>query len=128
MPIPRRQVDESGAQAGIICNVGGEDAALHGPLTANVGESRDMIDKMGGTCAVATRPRICSVVACTWNAAVWLCNDNAVPIAPSCVFLPRSLRISLGCVFGSTMGVGTAGVKNLISDDYNVIVGWSSQW
>ncbi|KAI3335407.1 hypothetical protein F4824DRAFT_464694 [Ustulina deusta] len=98
-----------------MCKVGGEDAALHGPLTANVGESRDMIDKMGGTCAVATRPRICSVVACTWNAAVWLCNDNAVSIAPSCSFLASCVADFVGmCGLGTTMGVGTAGVKNLI--------------
>ncbi|RWA03429.1 hypothetical protein EKO27_g11673 [Xylaria grammica] len=34
--------------------------------------------------AVAAGPRVCAEVACTRNAAVWLCNDNVAPIAPLC--------------------------------------------
>ncbi|KAI8945810.1 hypothetical protein F4801DRAFT_584033 [Xylaria longipes] len=115
-------------QAGIICGVGGEDAATYGPLTPNVEDSRDKISKMAGTCAVAGGPRVCSVITCTRNAAVWLCNDNAAPIAPSCDYLASYVDDIIGTC-GQDYDHGHRFCRGQIfdTDSYNVVVGWESQ-
>ncbi|TGJ87919.1 hypothetical protein E0Z10_g880 [Xylaria hypoxylon] len=119
---------ERGGKAGIICDIGGEDTSPHGPLTANVEESRDKIEEMAGTCAVAAGPGVCSVVACTRNAAVWLCNDNDAPIAPPCSSLASYVTDIVGkCGLEYYHGSRHCKGQEFDSDNFNVVVGWNSQ-
>ncbi|KAH8168223.1 hypothetical protein CIB48_g91 [Xylaria polymorpha] len=115
-------------KAGIICGVGGEDVATHGPLTSNAEDSRDKISQMTGTCAVAGGPRVCSVITCTRNAAVWLCNDNTTPIAPPCDSLASYVDDIIGkCGQDYYHGHRFCRGQEFDTDNYNVIVGWESQ-
>ncbi|GAW19544.1 hypothetical protein ANO14919_090320 [Xylariales sp. No.14919] len=127
-PQIRARNNNSEPQTGILCDVGGEDAAPHGPLTANAEESGDKIAKMSGTCAVAAGPRVCAEVACTRNAAVWLCNDNVAPIAPLCSSL-ASYVADIVSTCGSEYYHGSRYCRGqeFDSDNYNIIVGWKSQ-
>ncbi|KAI0415711.1 hypothetical protein F5X98DRAFT_376469 [Xylaria grammica] len=124
----RTRPQERSSKTGILCDVGGEDAAPHGPLTANAEESGDKIAKMSGTCAVAAGPRVCAEVACTRNAAVWLCNDNVTPIAPLCSSL-ASYVADIVSTCGSEYYHGSRYCRGqeFDSDNYNIIVGWKSQ-
>ncbi|KAI1296104.1 hypothetical protein F5Y03DRAFT_398934 [Xylaria venustula] len=83
LQIDNDQLLKRGSKTGIICNVGGE-SSVHGPYTTNAQDSGNKLSKMGGTCGVGPGPRVCAVLTCTRNAAVWLCNDNGHSIAPSC--------------------------------------------
>ncbi|KAI1746844.1 hypothetical protein F4782DRAFT_536025 [Xylaria castorea] len=112
-------------KAGIICGVGGEAAV--GPLTANVEDSRDKISKMAGTCTVAGGPRVCSVITCTRNAAVWLCNDNAEPVAPPCDSLASYVDDIMGkCGQDLYHGHRFCRGQEFDTSNFNVVVGWES--
>ncbi|KAI0468973.1 hypothetical protein F4859DRAFT_192534 [Xylaria cf. heliscus] len=107
-----------------ICGVGGEDVG-HGPLTPNVEDLRDKIAKMAGTCAVAGGPRVCTVLTCTNNAAVWLCNDNTWAISPTCSYLATYVTDIVGtCCQDYYHGHRFCRGQEFDSDNYNVIVGW----
>lgn len=102
--------------------------ATHGPLTSNAEDSRDKISQMTGTCAVAGGPRVCSVITCTRNAAVWLCNDNTTPIAPPCDSLASYVDDIIGkCGQDYYHGHRFCRGQEFDTDNYNVIVGWESQ-
>lgn len=82
---------------------------------------------MIGTCAVAAGPRVCSVIACTRNAAVWLCNDNAGPIAPPCNSLASYVEdIISACGLTYYHGHQFTRGQEFDTGNFNVVVGWDS--
>jgi hypothetical protein len=40
-----------------------------------------------GNCGVPAGPRVCSRISCSYDSGIWLCNDNAWHIQPSCTYL-----------------------------------------
>ncbi|KAI0509154.1 hypothetical protein F5B22DRAFT_649201 [Xylaria bambusicola] len=121
-------IEERDTKTGIICGVGGEDVSPHGPLTANAEEAGDNLGKITGTCGVPAGPKTCSVLTCTRNAAVWLCNDNDGPIAPPCSSLASYVADITGkCGQDYYHGVRYCKGQEFSSDNYNVVVGWKSQ-
>ncbi|KAI0967769.1 hypothetical protein F4678DRAFT_465024 [Xylaria arbuscula] len=117
------QLQERGSKTGIICNVGGE--STYGPYTTNAQDSGNKLSELGGTCGVGSGPRVCAVLTCTRNAAVWLCNDNDHPIAPPCSSLASYVDDIVGAC-GKTYDHGSKYCRGqeFDSDGYNVIVGW----
>ncbi|KAJ2973170.1 hypothetical protein NUW58_g9005 [Xylaria curta] len=117
---PLRELD---TKTNLICDVGGENSL--GPLTPNVEASRDKIADMTGACVVEAGPRVCSMITCTYNAAVWLCNDNATPITPACDSLASYVSdIIEACGQDYYHGHRLCRGQEFNSDNFNVIVGW----
>ncbi|KAI1271002.1 hypothetical protein F5Y07DRAFT_393090 [Xylaria sp. FL0933] len=99
-----------------------------GPLTVNVEDSEDKLSKMSGACSVGAGPKVCAVLVCTRNAAVWLCNDNSKPIAPSCSSLASYVADIVGkCGQDYYHGSRYCRGQEFDSDNFNVIVGWKNQ-
>ncbi|KAI0803876.1 hypothetical protein GGR55DRAFT_691468 [Xylaria sp. FL0064] len=110
----------------LICGVGGENSL--GPLTPNVEDSGNKLSKMSGACSVGAGPKVCAVLVCTRNAAVWLCNDNSQSIAPSCSSLASYVADIVGkCGQDYYHGSRYCRGQEFDSDNFNVIVGWKNQ-
>ncbi|KAI1351031.1 hypothetical protein F5Y01DRAFT_283838 [Xylaria sp. FL0043] len=124
--VENTRLEKRGTKTGLICGVGGENSL--GPLTVNVEDSEDKLSKMSGACSVGAGPKVCAVLACTRNAAVWLCNDNSKPIAPSCSSLASYVADIVGeCGQDYYHGSRYCRGQEFDSDNFNVIVGWKNQ-
>ncbi|KAL2803003.1 hypothetical protein BJX63DRAFT_437318 [Aspergillus granulosus] len=81
-----------------------------------------------GRCHIPARA--CARVSCSWNSAIWACNDNYGDITPACPYLADYARnIINACtvessVCGSTLCIyqRNARGQQFDTDNYNVIV------
>lgn len=58
----------------ILCNLGYSKAR-----TDATRDGIAYLGKMKGYCGVGAGPRICSRLACSWNSAIYMCNDVSFP-------------------------------------------------
>ncbi|KAI0123741.1 hypothetical protein BJ170DRAFT_712920 [Xylariales sp. AK1849] len=69
-----RQIDEHKKRdhSDFICNVGGQGYAGEPYILEGV----EYLQNIPGGCHQEPGPQVCSRVSCSYNAAIWCCNDN----------------------------------------------------
>ncbi|KAI0602989.1 hypothetical protein F4775DRAFT_587522 [Biscogniauxia sp. FL1348] len=101
-----------------FCDIGGDGEAS----TLSIGVGSMALGYAGGSCGIGPGPYVCARLSCAYDGGIWLCNDNAWGISPSCGYLATYADDILGkCgpvkVFGGVQG------QEFDSDNYNVAVG-----
>ncbi|RSL66562.1 hypothetical protein CEP54_003648 [Fusarium duplospermum] len=107
----------------INCGWGGKGRA--GVLA--IKEGIDYLQGINGYCGLDDGPYKCARVSCSWDSAIWLCNDNDTPLRVPCKDLgPFAAKIREDCMSSGWSEPMTQG--QLFSDEgnWNVIVGKDS--
>lgn len=77
------------------CGWGGKGRA--GVLA--IKEGIDYLQGIDGYCGLDDGPYKCARVSCSWDSAIWLCNDNDTPLRVPCKDLgPFAAKIREGCM------------------------------
>ncbi|RHZ53257.1 uncharacterized protein CDV56_105933 [Aspergillus thermomutatus] len=128
-----RDIEERN-KSGVICNIPGDKGGRCSTVT--IMQGIDYLKGLTGVCGVAAGPRVCARISCSYNAAIWLCNDNAWYIQPSCSYLGTyaedivstcaHVDFNSGTKGWGTQWSDTVNGQEFDTDNYNVIVGVDS--
>ncbi|CAJ2504521.1 Uu.00g119150.m01.CDS01 [Anthostomella pinea] len=110
----------------IYCDIGGDLSVPNGPLTVHVEWAHDALQANTGTCAVDGGPKVCSRVACSSNAGVWLCNDSTDRIEPKCHDLASYVQDIIGRCNKDSHGHKTTRGQEFDTGNFIVNTGWAS--
>ncbi|KUJ09226.1 uncharacterized protein LY89DRAFT_598214 [Mollisia scopiformis] len=95
---------------------------------ADAGLIQDGINYLSGLqggCCVG--PTSCVRISCSWNSAIFLCNDNGYTICPNCGYLATYASDMINdCSSWNGGDSIIVGGQLFDSDHYNIIVRWDS--
>jgi len=92
-----------------------------------IGEGINYLDQVQALCGVSARS--CVRISCSWNSAIYLCNDNYYGITPTCPYMASYAQdIINDCTTPADRVVGDWSVCGQLfdSDGYNIIVRWDA--
>ncbi|KAF4458844.1 hypothetical protein FALBO_14406, partial [Fusarium albosuccineum] len=81
---------------GLLCDVGGSGAARKKAIEEGI---QYLQTRLGNApCGLDNGPRVCTRVSCSYDSAIWLCNDNSGPLQVACGQVgDLAQRILFGC-------------------------------
>ncbi|KAI1366700.1 hypothetical protein F5Y08DRAFT_351134 [Xylaria arbuscula] len=117
---PTGHEERDSTEDNVNCDIGGDDKNQGVPVS-NVDILSNEISKTRGSWTIAAGPRVCSVIARTSSAAVWVCNDNTHSIEVS----PTSVDAQVEKISSACGPKNPDNCKGQIftPDNWNVIVG-----
>ncbi|KAJ3548812.1 hypothetical protein NM208_g817 [Fusarium decemcellulare] len=81
---------------GFLCDVGGSGAAREKAIEEGIKYLRGELGN--APCGLDSGPRVCTRVSCSYDSAIWLCNDNNGPLQVACGQIgDLAQRILSGC-------------------------------
>ncbi|KAI0023990.1 hypothetical protein F4780DRAFT_687494 [Xylariomycetidae sp. FL0641] len=81
----------------IKCGIGGGGPARSDKIRNGMGYLR----RFQGVCAVSPGPYVCVRVSCSWNSAIWWCNDKTDSLMGSCnIVADLSQYVVDACTYG----------------------------
>ncbi|KUJ23865.1 uncharacterized protein LY89DRAFT_744404 [Mollisia scopiformis] len=88
---------------------------------ATIQDGINYLDNFDGLCGVPGTT--CVRISCSYNAAIYLCNDNAYGITPNCAYMASyATDIINDCVFYDDQGNAYVCGQEFDTDGYNIIV------
>ncbi|OTA99381.1 hypothetical protein M426DRAFT_27576 [Hypoxylon sp. CI-4A] len=101
------------------CWVGGGGATDYWDIRTGIIYLESITDHL---CSASAGPGVCTRISCSWQAAIWLCNDTPSELQHSCPDLASyATDIAEGCQEQETK-LYTQG-QEFDSDSWNVVVG-----
>ncbi|RAL15910.1 uncharacterized protein BO97DRAFT_421158 [Aspergillus homomorphus CBS 101889] len=100
----------------LLCNIEGDhsDTAIHPWIIKGI----QYLLALDGVCKVGAGPCTCARISCSYDSAIYLCNDNAWAIQPEGSYLATyAEHIMIQCFDGQYINE-----KEFDSDNYNVVV------
>ncbi|CAJ2504629.1 Uu.00g120230.m01.CDS01 [Anthostomella pinea] len=103
----------------IFCWVGGSGKVEGGPLQDGI----NYLKKHDRPCTADPGPRVCARISCSWNSAIWLCNDTPNGISHACADLATYVEdIREECHVGVGRELLIQG-QQFDTENFNVLVG-----
>ncbi|KAH8673767.1 hypothetical protein BX600DRAFT_433381 [Xylariales sp. PMI_506] len=110
------------SKSSIFCHVGGGGEIN----TDTIADGVQYLKSIGGQCQVPAGPRKCARVSCSYDAGIWLCNDNTWNIEPLCSYVATYVQDLLDkCQVTAKNGVEDVEGQEFDTNGYNVIVGYA---
>ncbi|KAI1323763.1 hypothetical protein F5Y16DRAFT_424697 [Xylariaceae sp. FL0255] len=103
-----------------ICNVGLSAAAP----TERIEEGIIYLENIKGTCTNGPGPGNCGRISCSYNSAIYWCNDNPYPFTQDCSrFAAYAAEAEGTCSYNTSKGAYVRG-QAFDSASFNVMVGY----
>ncbi|KUJ16077.1 uncharacterized protein LY89DRAFT_783297 [Mollisia scopiformis] len=96
-----------------------------GAIQVIIEDGIDYLNHVQARCGVGARS--CVRVSCSWNAGIYLCNDNYYGIFPSCPYIGSYAQDISNVCWGFSRGMEVCCGQEFDTDSYNVIVRYANE-